>query len=131
MSYSKLEKIRELYSEIVDKYMTPFIIVDAEQQEVIVPQKHIHNGKIILNISYDATHNLRIGDDALECDAKFDGISFHLYIPISAILGIYAQEDIQNTSALQDTDDNESRIEPEYTDNIIPLRPKTSDKTKS
>ncbi len=92
MTSNKPYLIRALYEWITDNEMTPFIIVDATNPNVAIPEKHIKNGKIILNISHMATHNLRIGNDALECDAKFSGLGFNIYIPMTAIFTIYSQE---------------------------------------
>lgn len=95
MTSSKPYLVRALYEWIADNSMTPFVVVDALRPDVIVPQKHIEDGRIVLNIAAEATHNLRIGNDALECDTKFSGISFHINVPITAVLAIYAQESNQ------------------------------------
>jgi len=65
MNSSRPYLIRALYEWIEDNGLTPYMLVDATGNNVDVPGKFIDNGRIILNISYDATHNLVLGDDAI------------------------------------------------------------------
>ena len=136
MTSNKPYLIRAMYEWIADNDMTPFVVVDALKPEVVVPTKHIDHGKIVLNISMLATHDLRIGNDVLECNAKFGGRDFAIFVPIDAIMAIYAQESNQGlTFAIDDF------VNPEYPimsdqpvvidvdtdtepDNIIPFKPK-------
>ena len=95
MTSNKPYLIRAFYEWISDNDMTPFILVDAESVGVIVPRKYVVDGRIILNISLSASHDLRIGNDAVECKTCFKGISSYIYIPIEAVNAIYAQENNQ------------------------------------
>ncbi len=54
--------------------------------------RFVKDGKIVLNISYDATEHLNIGNEWLELDTRFAGTIHHVKAPIGAILGIYARE---------------------------------------
>lgn len=83
---------RAIYEWIVDNNLVPHILVDATQKNVIVPREFVKNGQIVLNVAPYATHNFELGNDVISFSARFGGISQDLYIPISALLGIYARE---------------------------------------
>ena len=53
------------------------------------------NGEIVLNVSYDATHRLTIGNDLIQFSARFSGVSRECSIPIESVLGIFARENGQ------------------------------------
>lgn len=84
--------VRSFYEWITDNLLTPFIIVNAESEGVDVPEEHVENGKIILNIAPQAVQNLKITNQILEFDASFSGHLHHIYMPIKAIEAIYAKE---------------------------------------
>ena len=57
-----------------------------------MPPEHVKDGKIILNISESAAHNLKLVNDAVSFRARFGGVPFDVWVPTSAVLGIYARE---------------------------------------
>ena len=57
-----------------------------------MPSEHIKDGKIILNISESAAHNLKLANDAVSFRARFGGVPFDVWVPAASILGIYARE---------------------------------------
>lgn len=71
---------------------TPHVVVDASMQGVSVPAEHVKDGKIILNISDSAAHNLKLNNDAVSFRARFGGVPFEVWAPMRSILGIYARE---------------------------------------
>jgi stringent starvation protein B len=75
-----------------DNGQTPHIVVDTSVDGVTVPQEHVKEGKIILNISYSAAHNLKLNNDSVSFRARFSGKPFDVWVPIASILGIYAKE---------------------------------------
>src|SRR6516165_7062552 len=75
-----------------DSGHTPHVIVDTERAGVEVPRAYIKDGKIVLNVSLNATQRLNLGNDWLEFDARFAGVVHHVRVPLSAVLGIYARE---------------------------------------
>ena len=87
--------IRALHQWISDNQLTPYILVDATQQGTQVPTGFVQDGKIVLNIDYQATKNLQITNDFLIFDARFGGSPHHLIIPIHGILAIYCRENGQ------------------------------------
>lgn len=66
--------------------------MDASQPGVAVPEQHVQDGRIILNISYSATSRLDLANDAISFDARFGGVPRTVRVPIAAVLGIYARE---------------------------------------
>ena len=71
MTPSRPYLIRALYEWIVDNQLTPYLLVDATQDNVIIPQAFVDDGKIILNVSPEATHSLVLGNDAIIFNARF------------------------------------------------------------
>jgi stringent starvation protein B len=84
--------LRAFYEWILDSGMTPHIIVNALPPEVKVPEQHIENGTITLNISPEATNGLAIGNEWVEFSASFSQVVEHITFPVRAVVGIYAEE---------------------------------------
>jgi len=95
MTSSRPYIIRALYEWILENSCTPYILVNAYGQGVQVPQEHVKDGQIILNIAPAAVQGLLIRDDALEFNGRFAGIPTPVYVPIGAVMGIYARENGQ------------------------------------
>lgn len=92
MTSSRPYLMRAVYEWIVDNNMTPYMLVNAESPGVFVPQEHVSNGKIILNIAPEAVQNLDMATDEVGFHARFSGKPMHVRVPISAALAIYARE---------------------------------------
>jgi stringent starvation protein B len=75
-----------------DNGHTPHIVVDASVDGVAVPEEHVKDGKIILNISLSAAHNLKLTNSSVSFRARFSGVPFDVWVPVSSVLGIYAKE---------------------------------------
>jgi len=95
MTSSRPYLIRAMYQWIIDNGMTPHLLVDATVDGVQVPAEHVQNGKIILNIAPMAISALVLGDEDITFSARFSGKSRGLYVPIEAVLAIYAKENGQ------------------------------------
>ena len=125
MTSSRPYLIRALYEWISDNGLTPYILVDAEYENVMVPTQHIEKGKIVLNISMTAVDNLTLGDNAVELDARFSGKQMRIHAPIQSILAIYARENGKGmVFGDDDGGDDEPPVPPETHDEIKPKRPK-------
>ncbi len=81
-----------MHEWMTDNGHTPHIVVDALHDVVVVPTEHVKDDKIILNISETAAHNLKLGNDAVAFRARFGGVPFDVWVPMRAVLGIYARE---------------------------------------
>jgi stringent starvation protein B len=92
MTPSRPYLIRALYDWIVDNGMTPYVLVNAEDDQVVVPRQFVEGGKIVLNINPSAVQNLQLGNELVEMDARFSGSPMHISIPVMSVLAIYARE---------------------------------------
>ncbi|MFK7912927.1 MAG: ClpXP protease specificity-enhancing factor [Pseudomonadales bacterium] len=95
--------IRALYDWIVDSDSTPFILVKANSDAVIVPRDYVKDGQITLNIAPTAVRDLLIDDGLMTFAGRFAGQSVDVCIPLSSIGAIYARE--TGDGMLFDTDE--------------------------
>ena len=86
---------RAIYQWICDNQLVPYLLVDATQKYVVVPTQHIKDGQIVLNIAPHAVGHFQITNDAIQFSARFGGVSQDLYVPMSAVMGIYSRENGQ------------------------------------
>jgi stringent starvation protein B len=98
MTPSRPYLIRALNDWIVDNQQTPYIVVDAGVQGVDVPKDYVSDGQIVLNISTSAVQNLLVDNSALSFSARFGGVPMQIYVPIVAVMAIYAKETGQGMS---------------------------------
>ena len=89
--------IRAWHEWCSDNGLTPYITV-AVDNTVQVPRDYVHNGEIVLNIGYDATTGLHIGNDYLEFKARFGGIARAVVVPIEQVMAIFARENSQGST---------------------------------
>ncbi|MGP5360435.1 ClpXP protease specificity-enhancing factor [Psychrobacter celer] len=87
--------VRALYQWIEDNALTPYLMVDATAKNVQVPTEHVQDGRIVLNIASRATGNMRIDNDYIQFSARFSGVSQEIWVPLTAVMGIYAKENSQ------------------------------------
>lgn len=89
--------LRALYEWCVDNGLTPYlsVIVDAQTR---VPMEYVRDGEIVLNIGPLATSRLHMGNETIECTARFSGSARELLIPVNAVAAIYARENGQGMS---------------------------------
>jgi stringent starvation protein B len=86
--------IRALHEWCIDNGFTPLITVhvDASTQ---VPKEHVKGKEIVLNLSFDATSGLKLGNDYIEFKARFSGVARDLVVPVNRVVAIYARENSQ------------------------------------
>lgn len=95
MTPSRPYLLRALNEWILENDCTPYVLVDAGLPGVQVPEDYVNNGQIVLNITPSAVKNLYIDDEGLSFNARFGGVPIDLYVPMVAILAIYAKENGQ------------------------------------
>lgn len=95
MNSSRPYLVRALYEWIVDNDCTPHILVNAEYRAVQVPQGFATDGQIVLNVSPNAVRHLHMDNEAVSFEGRFGGVAHTLYVPVGAIVGIYARENGQ------------------------------------
>ena len=87
--------VRALYQWIEDNQLTPYLMVDATADDVQIPVEHVQDGRIVLNIASRATGNMSMENDYINFSARFGGVSQEIWVPLKAVLGIYAKENSQ------------------------------------
>ncbi len=83
--------LRAVYEWCVDNGYTPQIAV-AVDAHTRVPMEHVRDGEIVLNIGPLAANRLKMGNELIECSARFSGVAQDLVIPVGAVTAIYARE---------------------------------------
>jgi len=86
--------LRAIWEWCVDNGLTPYIAVKVDGT-TRVPMEYVRNGEIVLNISSDATRNLKIGNELIQFSARFNGASREVSVPIGTVAGIFAKENGQ------------------------------------
>jgi stringent starvation protein B len=81
-----------MHEWMTDNALTPHLVVDATHAGVVVPEGHVKDGRIVLNVSYAATRHLVLGNSEVGFEARFGGVPSRVTIPVAAVLGIYARE---------------------------------------
>lgn len=86
--------LRAIYEWCTDNGYTPYLAsaVDARTQ---VPREFVKNGEIVLNISFTATSGLKMGNEFVEFQARFGGVSREISVPVDNVVAIYARENGQ------------------------------------
>ncbi len=84
--------IRAIYDWIIDNNFTPYLLVNAELEGVVVPRQYVQDGKIVLNLRPQAVQGLSLGNEDILFSARFSGKPMQVDVPIRAVLAIYAQE---------------------------------------
>jgi stringent starvation protein B len=86
--------IRALYEWCTDNGFTPYVAVLVDDS-VRVPREYVKNGEIVLNISFDATSSLKLGNEFIEFKARFAGTPREIRVPVANVIAIYARENGQ------------------------------------
>ena len=60
-----------------------------------VPREYVKDGEIVLNVSFDATSSLKLGNDFIELKARFACTAREILVPIGRVIAIYARENGQ------------------------------------
>ena len=89
--------IRAMYEWCTDHSFTPYVAVKVDGS-VQVPREFVQGGEIVLNISFDATSALQLGNEFIEFNARFGGKPRDIMVPINRVMAIYARENGQGMS---------------------------------
>jgi len=84
--------VRAIYDWIVDNNFTPYLLVNAEAEGVMIPRQYVQDGRIVLNLRPQAVHGLSLGNQNIMFSARFGGRPMQVDVPLRAVLAIYAQE---------------------------------------
>jgi stringent starvation protein B len=86
--------IRALHDWCTDNGFTPYIAVFVDAQ-VQVPMEYVKESEIVLNLGFEATTSLKIGNEVIEFKARFGGVSREIIVPVDRVIAIYARENGQ------------------------------------
>lgn len=86
--------IRALHDWCTDNGFTPYVAVYVDRS-VQVPQEYVKNNEIVLNVSFEATSQLSLGNEFVAFKARFGGRVRDIAVPIDHVVAIYARENGQ------------------------------------
>jgi stringent starvation protein B len=86
--------LRAIYEWCTDSGYTPYLAVKVDNTTT-VPMEYVKKGEIVLNISFGATSGLKMDNDSIRFHARFGGVSREIYIPVTNVMAIYANENGQ------------------------------------
>ncbi len=94
--------LRAIHEWLSDNGLTPYLLVNARHPGVHVPPQAVKDGQVVLNIAEQATHMLSLGNEYITFNARFSGVSHEVFIPVGAVLAIYARETGQGMALPED-----------------------------
>jgi stringent starvation protein B len=86
--------IRALHDWCTDNGFTPYLAVYVSAG-VQVPMEYVKNNEIVLNVGFEATSGLQLGNEFIEFKARFGGVSREIVVPVDHVVAIYARENGQ------------------------------------
>ncbi len=86
--------IRALHDWCTDNGFTPYLAVHVTAG-VQVPMEYVKNNEIVLNVGFEATSGLQLGNEFIEFKARFGGVSREIVVPVDHVVAIYARENGQ------------------------------------
>lgn len=89
---SRAYLVKALYDWIVEGGEDPYIVVDCSYPAVAVPENHVDNGQIILNLAPASIARFIMGDSFIIFQARFGGIPTEINVPYGAISAIYGKQ---------------------------------------
>lgn len=95
MSTSRPYLIRALYEWILDNDCTPYLLVNATHPGAAVPEGFVEGGQIVLNLSPTAIRELDMDNERICFNGRFGGVAQQVWIPVGAVMAIYARENGQ------------------------------------
>src|SRR5690625_3448505 len=95
MTSSRPYLVRAFYEWITDNGLTPYILVDIEREGLQAPLEYADSGKLVLNIAPRAVRNLQVDNEYITFNARFGGNARDVFVPMPAVLAIYARENGQ------------------------------------
>jgi stringent starvation protein B len=120
MTHLKPYLIRSIYEWILDNHLTPYLLVDAENGNAVLPNQFIEDGKIVLNIRPEAIDALSLGNELIEFNARFSGKPMNVIVPVAAVMALYAKENGKGMVFNPEDEDDDVPPPPEKTP---PVRP--------
>ncbi|MCW9709673.1 ClpXP protease specificity-enhancing factor [Avibacterium sp. 21-586] len=130
--------LRAYYDWLIDNDCTPYLAVDATYAGVKVPVEYVKDGQIVLNISMNATGKLQLTNDFVQFNARFQGVPQEIFIPMGALIALYARESGDGIMFEPEEFEDNLAIQQDEIKDEQPLsfveavdKPKTTEKTSS
>jgi stringent starvation protein B len=95
--------LRALHDWCTDNGFTPYLAVFVDSS-VQVPMEYVKNNEIVLNVGFEATSGLKLGNEFIEFKARFGGASREIVVPVDHVVAIYARENGQGMAFPVPTD---------------------------
>ena len=86
--------IRALHEWCTENGFTPYVAVYVDAS-VRVPPEYVKNSEIVLNVGFEATSGLKLGNEFIEFKARFGGSAREIVVPVTHVIAIYARENGQ------------------------------------
>jgi stringent starvation protein B len=86
--------VRALHDWCTDNGFTPYVAVHVDAS-VQVPMEYVKNNEIVLNVSFEATSGMQLGNETIEFKARFGGVTREIVVPMDHVVAIYARENGQ------------------------------------
>jgi len=86
--------IRALHDWCTDNGFTPYLAVHVDES-VDVPREYVKNNEIVLNVGFEATSGLELGNEVIRFKARFGGVARSITVPVDHVVAIYARENGQ------------------------------------
>jgi len=103
--------LRALHEWCTENGFTPYIAVHVDAT-VRVPTEYVKNNEIVLNIGFEATTALKLGNEMIEFKARFGGTSREIVVPVDHVIAIYARENGQGMAFPVPTETSASGASP-------------------
>jgi stringent starvation protein B len=129
MTSTKPYLMRAIFEWAEDNGYTPQVLVNAHADGVEVPQAHVVDGQIVLNIGTSAVQLHVMDNECLSFSARFSGVEQDIFLPIDSILAIFARENSQGIF-FEDINEDDTDPEPSGPTRILTEPTKLKTKTK-
>jgi stringent starvation protein B len=101
--------IRALHDWCTDNGFTPYLAVHVDRS-VQVPMEYVKNNEIVLNVGFEATSSLKLGNDFIEFRARFGGMARDILVPVDHVVAIYARENGQGMAFPMPAGESEATV---------------------
>ena len=101
--------IRALHDWCTDNGFTPYLAVHVDRS-VQVPMEYVKNNEIVLNVGFEATSGLKLGNDFVEFRARFGGMARDILVPVDHVVAIYARENGQGMAFPMPTGESDATV---------------------
>jgi stringent starvation protein B len=118
--------LRALHDWCTDNGFTPYLAVFVDGA-VQVPMEYVKNNEIVLNVGFEATSGLQLGNDFVEFKARFGGVAREIKVPVDHVVAIYARENGQGMAFPVPTDGARPGAAPEQQSPVRGLRLATTE----